>query len=85
LALMQAASTLTALEAAAVLADDGNAAAPAFLASFLTSEDPLLRRTAARALAREAHRPDDARGALADEDPSVRIAAAGALLAGAGR
>jgi hypothetical protein len=41
----------------------------------------MVRRVAARSLARDALRPDEARTALRDEDPLVRINAAGGILA----
>jgi hypothetical protein len=83
-ALMGESGTMNALQAAAVLADDGASdagAAAETLAELLTRPDPVLRRTAARALARDARRPDDARAALRDHDASVRISAAGGILA----
>jgi hypothetical protein len=40
-----------------------------------------VRRVAARALARDAREPDAARVALRDEDQSVRLSAAGGILA----
>lgn len=47
----------------------------------LSHDASAVRRSAARALARDAVRPDLARTALNDRDPSVRIQAAGAILA----
>lgn len=79
--LMQSEGTMDALMAAAVLAGDGEGDAAGVLAAFLARPDPVLRRAAARALARDALRPDDARGALRDHDASVRISAAGGILA----
>lgn len=81
--LMQAGLEMSALQAAALLAEDGDQAATGVLAAFLGRPDPSLRRAAARALARDAMRPDDAREALRDHDASVRIGAAGAILAAA--
>ena len=52
-------------------------------ATFLDSPDAALRRVAARGLARDAGRPDLARRAFHDDDPLVRIHAAGGLLAAA--
>jgi HEAT repeat protein len=80
-ALMRGGTTMTALQAATVLAAERDADAIAVLAAFLSRPDPALRRVAARSLARDAMRPDDARLALRDDDPSVRIAAAGGILA----
>lgn len=47
----------------------------------LADDAAAVRRTAVRALAKDAGRPDAARNALVDQDPSVRIQAAGAILA----
>jgi hypothetical protein len=69
------------LQAAIVLAlrhDD--AAADAIDRAMHTGDIPL-RRTAARALARDAMRPGRAAAAFADGEPLVRIAAAGGILA----
>lgn len=79
--LMAGGSTMIALQAAALLASENDAGAAQMIASFLAAPDPALRRTAARSLARDAMRPDDARAALRDHDPSVRISAAGGILA----
>lgn len=79
--LMSGGTTMTALQAAVLLGAEGDTDAHAVLVAFLSRPDPALRRVAARALAREARRPDDARTALRDPDPSVRIAAAGGILA----
>lgn len=81
--LMREDGTMNALQAAAVLAGEGEGDASATLAGFLTRPDPVLRRAAARAMARDASRPDDVRGALVDHDASVRIAAAGGIVAAA--
>ena len=54
------------------------------LAEVLGGDDAsILRRTAARALARDAMDPDAARRALSDEDALVRIYGAGGILAAA--
>lgn len=72
------------VQAAALLAEDGDAEARAVLSDVLASDAPsILRRTAARALARDARMPDAARRAMADDDPLVRIHAAGGILAAA--
>jgi HEAT repeat protein len=69
------------LQAAAALAREGSDAVLSKLEQGLRREDPAERRVAARALARDAGKPDSARRALADEDETVRIHAAGAILA----
>lgn len=81
--LVQGGLEMSALQAAAVLAEDGDGEAAGALASFLRAPDPGLRRAAARALARDAMRPDDVRAILRDHDATVRIGAAGAILAAA--
>jgi HEAT repeat protein len=68
-------------EAAAELARHGDAAATARLLALMQSPQPVVRRIAVRALAQELDRPHDVRAALLDPDASVRIAAAGAILA----
>ena len=68
------------VQAAGALAALGDAAAIRALRTQLTNTDPAIRRVAARALARDALRPDDARRALGDADATVRIAAAGGIL-----
>ncbi|MBX3269470.1 MAG: HEAT repeat domain-containing protein [Sandaracinaceae bacterium] len=72
-------------QAAALLAEGDHAAARAALAALVedASAPSLVRRTAARALARDARRPDAVREALRDADPFVRIYAAGGILAAA--
>ena len=72
---------MAAVQAAALLAKEGEDAALTRLEAALEAESALLRRVAARALARDAERPDAARPALRDEDPTVRIHAAGGILA----
>lgn len=70
------------VQAAALLAGEGHDGAPEVLEEVLGSDEgSLLRRTAARALAREAMRPLEVRGALHDDDALVRIYAAGGILA----
>jgi hypothetical protein len=74
-------ASMPGLQAAIVLAlrhDD--AAADAIDRAMHTGDIPL-RRTAARALARDAMRPGRAAAAFADGEPLVRIAAAGGILA----
>jgi HEAT repeat protein len=74
---------LVRVQAAALLAPDGDVAALRVLSRALRDEDRHARRTAARALARDALQPDAARRALRDRDPMVRIYAAGGILAAA--
>lgn len=74
---------MPAVQAAAVLARSGHPAALRRLQGALTADDTLLRRVAARALAKDAGRPDDVRALLRDDDPFVRIHAAGGILAAA--
>lgn len=72
------------VQAAALLASEGDREARAVLAEVLGGDGaPILRRTAARALARDAMDPDAARRALSDEDALVRVYAAGGILAAA--
>lgn len=73
------------VQAAAVLAESAVEPAIAKLEAVLSAGAPLLRRVAARALARDARMPEAARRALEDEDPLVRIAAAGGILAATNR
>ena len=80
---LMAESDLVGVQAAALLAKDGNEQAIRVLDASLDLEDPLLRRIAARALARDARLPDRSRRALNDEDPVVRMFAAGGVLAAA--
>lgn len=74
---------MPAVHAAGALAKDGSAAAAEKLAAFMRDGAPEIRRVAARALARDAMRPDAARAALRDEDALVRIRAAGGIVAAA--
>ena len=70
------------VQAASLLASLGDASMRAELEDVLASErDSLVRRTAARALARDAMAPDAVRGLLRDGDAMVRIYAAGGILA----
>jgi hypothetical protein len=69
-------------QAALELARHGDALALARLQSLLHARDAVVRRLAARALGHDLHRGHDARSALVDADPGVRIAAAAAILAG---
>lgn len=73
------------VQAAAILAADDHAAARRVLARVLAAADrpSLERRTAVRALARDAMRPDAVASALRDDDAFVRIYAAGGILAAA--
>ncbi len=72
---------MAAVQAAALLSKDGREEALRRLERALAGDDALLRRVAARALGAEAHRPDEVRALLHDEDPMVRIYAAGGILA----
>lgn len=72
---------MAAVQAAAALARDGDSDAVDRLLETLREGEPNERRVAARAVARDALRPDDARTALRDEDALVRIHAAGGILA----
>jgi HEAT repeat protein len=69
------------VQAAAQLASLGDREAARGLRRALGDADVAIRRVAARALARDALAPDAARVALRDRDGSVRIAAAGGILA----
>jgi HEAT repeat protein len=84
LAEIMAGDGVPAVQAAALLAGDeerGGDAAVSRLRALMTGEDANVRRVAARALARDAREPDAARVALRDEDQSVRLSAAGGILA----
>ena len=74
---------MSAVQAAVALAELGDDDAKTALTAFLVREDAAVRRVAARGLAREANRPEALRPALDDADASVRIAAAGGILAAA--
>jgi HEAT repeat protein len=73
------------LQAAALLLERDHPAVsergPALLVGFLERGSRLERQAAARALAREAGAPEKAAPGLRDDDPLVRIHAAGAILA----
>ena len=69
------------VQAAAALAEHEPAAAIPVLTEAMQEGEPDVRRTAARALARDALSPDAARTALRDADVLVRIHAAGGILA----
>ncbi len=72
------------VQAAVLLAAEGDASAREALARVIESDgESILRRTAARALARDALAPGMVRGLLRDEDPLVRVYAAGGILAAA--
>jgi HEAT repeat protein len=72
---------MTGVQAAAILAAEEDRNAIAFLRRSLRHDDAMIRRVAARSLARDALRPDEARAALRDSDALVRINAAGGILA----
>lgn len=75
---------MPAVQAAALLSSEGHAEATRILQHVLSSEiASILRRTAARAIARDALQPDRVRSALRDDDAFVRIYAAGGILAAA--
>jgi len=74
---------MDAVQAAALLAQHEPAHAIPILTAAMENGEPEVRRTAARALARDALKPDAARTALRDDDPLVRIYAAGGILAAA--
>lgn len=74
---------MTGAQAAVVLAGVGDEAGIARLRDELSSSDAAIRRVVARALARDAMRPNEVRGLLQDPDPQVGIAAAGGILAAA--
>ena len=76
------------VQAAALLAqssdEPGNERAREVLRRVIASDaESILRRTAVRALAREAMEPDAVRASLRDDDAMVRIYAAGGILAAA--
>lgn len=73
------------VQAATMLASDSHHGAPDVLAGALAdaSATSAVRRTAARALAREAMQPERSQSALRDRDGLVRIYAAGGILAAA--
>lgn len=74
------------VQAALLLAEHGDREARDTLVEVAASDAPsLLRRTAVRALARDALAPDLARPYLRDGDSIVRIYAAGGILAAAAR
>ena len=82
--LMDEDAGMPAVQAAALLSAEGDPGARGLLERVIDSDAPsILRRTAVRALAREALSPDAVRGLLRDEDPLVRIYAAGGILAAA--
>lgn len=69
------------LEAAVVLAEEGDETGIGVVRRVASDSAPERRRTAVRALAREARRPFEVRPALADSDLRVRVAAAGGIVA----
>lgn len=74
---------MTGAQAAVVLAGAGDDEGLARLRADLGTSDATIRRVVVRALARDALRPVEVRTALDDEDPLVRIQAAGGILAAA--
>jgi len=74
---------MTGAQAAVVLAGVGDETGIARLRDDLTSSDAAIRRVVARALARDAMRPNEVRALLQDPDTQVRVAAAGGILAAA--
>ncbi len=83
--LAQGPHSMPALQAALMLLGrDDEVAIAALQASVESSRPSLLRRTAARGLARDALRPEAVRHLLTDEDAMVRVFAAGGILAAAG-
>lgn len=79
--LIESDTSMNGLQAAIALVEVGDHDAIAALRIFVGAQDSMLRRTAARALARDASRPDEVRSLLIDPDASVRISAAGGILA----
>lgn len=80
-ALSTADTSMTALQASIELGAHGDHDAVDRIEQAMHGADIPLRRTAARALARDAMQPARAGAALEDPDASVRIAAAGGILA----
>lgn len=81
-ALMREAEGMVRVQAAALLAPARDGEARQALESVVSSDQPsIVRRTAARALARDALAPDLVRDVLRDDDALVRIYAAGGILA----
>lgn len=78
-----ASAGMIALQAAATLAKEVDRDAMHVLAQGLRDPNPAFRSVSARAVAREALLPDLVRRALGDEDASVRITTAGAILSAA--
>jgi hypothetical protein len=74
---------MTGLQAAVVLTTLGDEPGLGRVRSELASPEASLRRVAARAIARDALRPGEARPLLEDPEAAVRIAAAGGILAAA--
>ncbi len=72
---------MPAVQAASILAPSSERDALRLLARTMRTGSPILRRVAARAMARDALRPDAARAALTDPDGLVRVSAAGGILA----
>jgi HEAT repeat protein len=82
--LVRSDAAMVRVQAAMMLAAEGDADALATLESVAASGDAtILRRTAVRGLARDAMRPESARRYLLDDDALVRIYAAGGILAAA--
>ncbi|MCC6875334.1 MAG: hypothetical protein IT378_13590, partial [Sandaracinaceae bacterium] len=77
-------ASMVGVQAAALLCELGDGSARERLERALgASAEPLVRRTAVRALARDARAPERARAFLRDGDRLVRIYAAGGILAAA--
>ena len=74
---------MPAVQAALLLSAEGREDALTRLEAALEDEDSLIRRVAARGLAKDAGRPDQVRALMRDEDVLVRIHAAGGILAAA--
>ncbi len=75
-------SPMASLQAALLLSANDEEAALSHMEAVLAGENTFLRRIAARGLAKDAARPDEARPFLQDEDPMVRIYTAGGILSG---
>lgn len=72
---------MPAVQAAVMLSAEGREDALTRLETALEADDSLIRRVAARGLAKDAGRPDRVRALMRDEDAMVRISAAGGILA----
>lgn len=72
---------MPAVQAAVLLSSEGREDALTRLEAALEQDDSLIRRVAARGLAKDAGRPDRVRALMRDDDAMVRIHAAGGILA----